>query len=291
MIGRNDPCWCGSGKKWKKCHYPILPEKTGEDLKEEYLRKYQIRLKTPEQIEKIRRACQVCKDILDKTCAYAKVGMTTQELHDYAHQLIIDAKAIPAALNYGHPPFPKSICISLNEVICHGIASDRTFQEGDIANIDVAIILDGYYGDCSAMVVLGKTTEERQRVVDVAYDCLMSSIEILKPGVSLKEIGETITRVAEKSNCSVVYEFVGHGVGIDFHEAPQVQHAKNNLDIPLAPGMTFTIEPMINAGKPEGIIDSSDGWTATTVDGKASAQWEHTILITEDGHEILTTSP
>ncbi len=290
MIGRNDPCWCGTGKKWKKCHYPQLPPLSSENLASDYFRKYQIYLKTPDQIEKIRAACRLSKEILDKTCAFSEIGMSTLELHDYAHKLIVDAGAIPAALHYGDPPYPKSICISLNEVICHGIADKRKFKEGDIANIDVAVILDGYFGDCSAMIVLGKTSEERQKVVEVSYQCLMRSIEILKPGLSLKLIGETITNYAEAHGCSVVHQFVGHGVGLYFHEAPQVLHARNHLDIPLAPGMTFTIEPMINAGVAEGAIDPKDGWTAKTLDGKASAQWEHTVLITEQGHEILTLS-
>lgn len=288
MIGRNDPCFCGSGKKWKKCHFPQMPPQSAKDLRLDYYRKYQIHLKTDHEIEKIRAACKLSAEVLRKTCAHAKTGMTTKELNDYAHKLIVDAGAIPAALNYGDPPYPRSICISLNEVICHGIADERKLCPGDIANIDVAVILDKYYGDCSGMIVMGETTLERQLVVDVAKECLDRSIAILRPGVDLAEIGEVISDYAESKGCSVVYQFVGHGVGVSFHEAPQVLHSRNNLHIPLAAGMIFTIEPMINAGKPEGVIDKRDGWTAHTVDGKASAQWEHTILITETGHEILT---
>lgn len=287
MYGRNDPCWCGSSKKWKKCHYPKLPPKGKLELAEEYYRKYQIRLKTPEEIAKIRAACQLTKEVLDKTCAKAKEGVKTIELNDYAHSLIVKAGATPATLNYGDPPYPRSLCISINEEICHGIADDRQLQKGDIANIDISVILDGYFGDCSAMVVIGETTKERQRVVDVAYESLMRSIAILKPGVLLSEIGEVITDYATSKGCSVVYQFVGHGVGIAFHEPPQVMHCRNNLQIPLVEGMTFTIEPMINEGKPEGVIQA-DGWTALTIDGLASAQWEHTVLITKEGHEILT---
>lgn len=288
MTGRNDPCWCGSNKKWKKCHYPQLPPESADSLAARYYKQYQIRLKTPDEINKIRAACKLAKKVLNKTCEYAQIGRTTEELNSFAHSLILKEGAIPAALNYGHPPYPKSICISLNEVICHGIADDRVLVEGDIANIDVALILEGYYGDCSAMVVMGETTPERQLVVDVSYKALMDSIKILKPGLSLKEIGNTICDVAESAGCSVVHQFVGHGVGCDFHEAPQVMHSRNNIDIPLAPGMTFTIEPMINAGVAEGEIDPNDHWTARTLDGKASAQWEHTVLITQQGYEILT---
>ena len=288
MYGRNDPCWCGSGKKWKKCHYPKSPPLDSSQLAKEYFQKYQIRLKTPEQIEKIRAACKLTKEILTKTCNRAKAGVTTKELDEYAHKLMIEAGGTPATLGYGDPPYPASSCISLNEVICHGIPSDRKFVEGDIANIDISVILDGYFGDCSAMVTIGKTTPERKLVVDTAYESLMNSISTLKPGVMLSQIGDVITDTATAKGCSVVYQFVGHGVGIAFHEPPQVLHSRNQMHIPLAPGMIFTIEPMINAGVPEGEIQE-DGWTALTADGKASAQWEHTVLITEDGHEILTT--
>ncbi len=289
MIGRNDLCWCGSAKKWKKCHYPKeSPNTATPDLKDLYMKKHGILLKSPAQIEGIRRSGHLAAKILEATCARAKEGVTTQELNDYAHKLHMDAGAIPAPLNYGEPPFPKSICTSLNEVICHGIPDDRPLREGDIVNIDVTCTLDGYFGDCSRMVVIGKTTEERNRVVDVSYECLMRAIEILKPGVELKEIGDVIEDYATNHNCSVVNQFVGHGVGVKFHENPQIFHSRNNNRIPLAPGMIFTIEPMINAGLKGAVIDKNDHWTARTVDGKASAQWEHTILITEDSHEILT---
>ncbi len=225
---------------------------------------------------------------MDKTVKKAKKGITSLELNDYAHRLIVEAQAIPAALRYGSPPYPRSICISPNEVICHGIADERPFIEGDIANIDVAVILDGYYGDCSAMVTIGKTTEEKRHVVEVSRDCLLKAISVLKPGVLLSKIGNVIEEHARAEGCSVVTQFVGHGVGVGFHEAPQVLHYQNDLSIPLAEGMTFTIEPMINAGLPGAFIDKGDGWTARTVDGRPSAQWEHTLLITNDGYEILT---
>jgi len=294
MIGRNDACWCGSGKKWKKCHFPQegkpKPAPTTKNLKSLYEKNYDILLKTPEQIAGIRRACHLSSDILMETCKRAVAGVTTQELNDFAHKLHLDAGAIPAALHYGEPPFPKSICLSLNEVICHGIADTKTvLKEGDILNIDVASILDGYYGDCSMMVCVGAVSPEKQRVVDVAYECLMRSIAILKPGVLVSAVGEAIESYATGHGCSVVHQFVGHGVGVYFHEGPQVPHCYNEVGIPLVPGMTFTIEPMINAGVREGVIDSKDKWTARTKDGKPSAQWEHTILITEEGHEILTS--
>lgn len=292
MIGRNDDCWCGSGNKWKKCHFPATgPASTKKNLNiaQEYLRKFQIIIKNDKEIEGIRKSCQLSSQILDATCALAKEGVTTQELNDYAHKLHLEAGAIPAPLNYGHPPFPKSICTSLNEVICHGIPNQTPLKEGDIANIDVTCILNGYYGDCSRMISIGKVSPDRQLVVDVSYECLMRSIAILKPGIPVSAIGEVIDSYATSKKCSVVNQFVGHGVGVEFHEGPQIPHYRNTISILLVPGMTFTIEPMINAGVREGIIDSKDRWTARTKDGKPSAQWEHTILITDNGHEILTT--
>lgn len=258
------------------------------DIRSIYLKKYDIHLKTPEEIDGIRKACYLTAEILEKTAAMAKESVTTSELNDYAHALHLEAGAIPAPLNYGYPPFPKSICTSLNDVICHGIPDDVPLQDGDILNIDVSCILNGFYGDCSRMVVIGNTTPERQLVVDVAYDCLMGSVEQLKPGVKLSAIGHYIETYANAKGCSVVHQFVGHGVGIEFHEAPQVPHYRNSLHIPLAAGMIFTIEPMINAGVAEGEIEASNQWVARTVDRKASAQWEHTLLITDSGYEILT---
>jgi methionyl aminopeptidase len=289
MIGRNDPCWCGSKKKWKFCHFPNkgIPQ-TSQDIKSLYWKKHHILIKNEEQIAGIRRACKLTAEILEKTCSLAQEGITTEELNQYAYKLHIEAGAIPAPLNYGEPPFPKSICTSINEVICHGIPENRKLKKGDIMNIDLSCILNGYFGDCSKMVVISETTPERQLVTDVSYECLMKSIETLKPGVLVSDIGRIIETHATQRGCSVVYQFVGHGVGIDFHEAPQIPHNKNSVHIPLVAGMTFTIEPMINAGVAEGIVDPFDKWTARTKDGKASAQWEHTILITETGHEILT---
>lgn len=289
MISRNDLCWCGSGQKWKKCHYPVFsPSASKEGLKDLYFKKWGILIKTPTQIQGIRNASRLAANILQKLCHAAKAGVTTNELNLLAEALHKKTGAIPASKGYGSPPFPKSICTSLNEVICHGIPDDKPLKEGDILNIDVTSILNGYYGDCSAMVVIGSTTKEKQNVVDTAYECLMRSIQILKPGLPLFEIGNVIEDYAKTQGCSVVHQFVGHGVGVDFHEPPQIPHSKNILDIPLVEGMTFTIEPMINGGSREAIIDHRDGWTARTLDNKPSAQWEHTILITSSGYEILT---
>lgn len=294
MIGRNDPCWCGSGNKWKNCHYPEesgkkeIKDTKDHDIKDLYLRKYNILIKNEKQIVGIRASCHLASHILDQTCKLAKAGVTTQELNDYASKLHKEAGAIPAPLNYGNPPFPKSICTSLNEVICHGIPDAVPLKEGDIINIDVTCILNGYYGDCSRMVTIGMVSPEKQRVVDVSYECLMRSLAGLKPGLPVSHIGAIIDAYATSHGCSVVNQFVGHGVGVEFHEGPQIPHYRNSIAIPLLPGMTFTIEPMINAGVREAVIDPKDHWTARTKDGKPSAQWEHTVLITETGHEVLT---
>jgi methionyl aminopeptidase len=288
MIARNDPCWCGSQKKWKKCHYPDKKPNDFSSLKDKYFKNYGIILKTPSEIDKIRKACKLSAEICKTLCDIAKEGITTKEIDLLSKQLHKKAKATPAAYHYGSPPFPGTICTSVNDVICHGIPDNTPLKNGDIINIDVASILDGVYGDTSQMVCIGQVDEESKRVVDTAYICMMNAIERCKPNALLSEIGDAIEDHAEKNNCSVVNQFVGHGVGLKFHEPPQVIFIRNKLNIPLVPGMTFTIEPMINAGKQEGYIDKENGWTARTIDHKPSAQWEHTILITESGHEILT---
>jgi methionyl aminopeptidase len=218
----------------------------------------------------------------------AQVGVTTEELDQISVQLHKKFNAIPADLGYGTPPYPKTICTSLNEVICHGIPDNRPLQEGDIMNIDVSSIVDGYFGDCSRMVKMGHITEEKRRVVDVSYECLIRAIEVCKVGAPIWHIGETIENYARQHKCSVVNQFVGHGIGVAFHEPPEIPHHYNKTNILMTPGMTFAIEPMINVGVREGFIDPIDQWTVRTKDGKPSAQWEHTILITESGPEILT---
>ncbi len=286
MTSRNDPCWCGSNKKWKKCHYP---EKSRLNTRKEYKERHGILLKTEEEIIGIRNACQFAKSVLQELVSAAKKGVTTNTLDALCRRLHKEKGAIPAALNYGSPPYPCAACFSLNEVICHGIADDRPLENGDIMNIDIASIVDGYYGDLSTMVMIGEVSEEKKKVVACAKTSLDESIKILKPGMDLREIGQVIEREAAKEGFSVVHQFVGHGVGLHFHEAPQVcHHANNHKTAPLVEGMTFTIEPMINAGRPDAVIDPKDQWTARTIDGKPSAQFEHTVLITKTGYEILT---
>ncbi len=288
MISRNDPCWCGSTKKWKKCHYPQLPSNS-EAAK--YLKKYGIILKTEEQIEKIAKACEITAHILDVLCKKAVAGITTLELDEISRKLHKEMGVIPAPLGYGDPPFPKTICTSLNEVICHGIPDNRPLQNGDILNIDVSCIYEGFFGDTSRMVMIGEVSSDKKKVIDVSLECLKRAISVCKPGALISEIGDAIEDFATSQGCSVVNQFVGHGVGVAFHEPPEVPHHYNRISIPMAPGMTFTIEPMINAGVREAVIDPHDRWTARTKDLQPSAQWEHTILITETGHKILTPWP
>ena len=288
MIGRNDFCWCGSQKKWKKCHWPSLPFSQNDKLHAHYLETWQILLKTPEQIQKIKKACQVASLILAELMQAAKIGVTTRELDELSRKLHQKMDALPAALHYGTPPFPASICTSLNEVVCHGIPDDRPLQEGDIVNIDVASIKDGFFGDCSAMVCFPPLEEAKKRVILAAWEGTVKAIEPLKPGLLLSTIAPPIEEAAKKHSCSVVEQFVGHGVGLHFHEKPDVLFYYNNSNIPLAPGMVFTVEPMINAGSFKAEIDPTNEWEARTVDGKPSAQFEHTVCITSAGHEVLT---
>ncbi|HPE85430.1 MAG TPA: methionyl aminopeptidase, partial [Chlamydiales bacterium] len=233
-------------------------------------------------------ASRLTANLLKQACAMAKEGVTTLEINHFVEAETKKAKARPAPLGYGNPPYPAATCISLNEVVCHGIPDKRPLQNGDILNIDISCELNGFYGDCSAMVMIGDVSEEKKRVVETAKECLMRAISICKPGALICQIGEAITDYATSQNCSVVHQFVGHGCGIGFHEEPQIPHCRNNIKIPLAEGMTFTIEPMINAGVAESIIDPHDKWTARTADGKPSAQWEHLLVITSGGCQILT---
>jgi methionyl aminopeptidase len=291
MISRNDPCWCQSGKRWKHCHYPqTAPHESALQVKKTYLQQYGIRLKSPKEIEGIRQACQITARILHQLCLAAQPGVSTEELDQLSIQLHHQHRVKPAPLGYGSPPYPKTICTSLNEVVCHGIPSpDDILKEGDILNIDVSCITDeGFFGDASRMVMVGTVSEDKRRVVQASKEALAAAITVCQPQAPLSAIGDAIEMVTSVYHCSVVYQFVGHGVGLFFHEPPDIFHHKNDYHLPMVPGMTFTIEPMINLGVPDAVIDPNNRWVATTVDKLPSAQWEHTILITETGHEILT---
>jgi methionyl aminopeptidase len=245
-------------------------------------------IKKEEQIEGIRKSSQLAARTLLYIEEYVKEGVSTEYLNKLIHDYIVEHNAIPATLNYSG--YPKSCCTSLNEVVCHGIPSpDTILKDGDILNIDVTTILDGYYGDTSRMFLIGNVSEKAEELVEVTKHCLKLGIQNVRPGNFFGNIGFNISRYANSKGFSVVYEFCGHGVGIDFHEDPQIDHsARKNSGAKMKPGMIFTIEPMINEGKARVKIDAGDGWTARTIDDKLSAQFEHTILVTETGFDVLT---
>jgi methionyl aminopeptidase len=285
-IGRNDLCPCGSGKKYKKCCLGKEKVQNSRIAAETYARKYKIRLKSPQQIEGIRRAGRLVLDTLDLVERQLKVGMSTEEINTIVHDYTIKNDAIPAPLNYRG--FPKSVCVSVNEVICHGIPGKRILQDGDIVNIDVTPILNGYYADANKTYFIGTPGPDAQKIVQVARESLRQGLSVIRPGNTIGDIGWAIQTYAEAQNCSVVKEFVGHGVGLDFHEPPQVAHFGRRHDgLQLIPGMVFTVEPMINLGG-DRLFIKEDNWTAVTVDGSLSAQFEQTILVTQDGFESLT---
>ncbi len=246
-----------------------------------------VSIKTVEEIEKMRVAGRLATEVLDMITPYVQVGVTTEELDQICYDYIINVQqAIPAPLHYNG--FPKSICTSVNHQVCHGIPSQKKLKNGDILNIDVTIIKERYHGDTSRMFIVGKPSIQAKRLVEIAYECLWIGINQVKPWSYLGDIGHAIQRYAEFNHCSVVREYCGHGIGPKFHEEPQVLHYGDpKTGLMLEPGMTFTIEPMINAGKRH-VKLLPDGWTVVTKDHKLSAQWEHTVLVTEAGVEVLT---
>lgn len=246
-----------------------------------------VTIKTAEEIEKMRVAGKLAAEVLEMIGPHVQEGVTTDELNSICHDYIVNVQhAIPAPLNYNG--FPKSICTSINHVVCHGIPSKKALKKGDIINIDVTVIKDGYHGDTSKMFFIAEPSIKAKHVVEVAHECLFIGIRMVKPGVSLGDIGHAIQSYAEKNRCSVVREYCGHGIGRVFHEDPQVLHyGTPGTGLVLEAGMTFTIEPMVNVGKhPTRLLP--DNWTVVTKDHSLSAQWEHTLLVTDEGVEILT---
>lgn len=245
-------------------------------------------IKTPEQIEGIRRSGVVNTGVLDLVEREIHAGMSTAEIDKLVYDYTVSHGAIPAPLNY--EGFPKSVCTSINEVVCHGIPSEEEIlEEGDIINVDVSTILDGYYSDASRMFIIGKTTPEKEKLVQVTKECLVEGMEAAKPFGFIGDIGNAIEKHAKKNGFSVVRDLCGHGVGLEFHEDPEVLHyGRKGTGMLLVPGMVFTIEPMINMGDWHVFVDEEDGWTVVTEDELPSAQWEHTFLMTEHGLEILT---
>ena len=285
-IGRNDPCWCGSGKKYKKCHEAF-------DAKVEMLRQkgYPVLdhklIKTPEQIEKIKESCKINVAVLDYVAEHIKAGVSTEEIDRWVHEETVRHGGIPAPLNY--EGFPKSVCTSVNEVVCHGIPSeDEILKEGDIVNVDVSTIYNGYFSDSSRMFCIGNVSPEKEKLVRVTKECVEIGISQVKPWEPIGNMGHAVHMHALENGYTIVKEIGGHGVGLEFHEDPWVSYtSEENSGVIMEPGMMFTIEPMVNMGSDEVYTDEEDDWTVRTEDGMPSAQWEVTVLVTEDDCEVI----
>ncbi len=303
MLKANDPCWCGSGNKYKRCHrsrehqlepgalspWRTVPAEIGRpDYAEtgDPVRRPESRVKSPEVIERMRRACQAAAEVLDIGAAAIAPGVTTDAIDAIVHQAYIDRGGYPSTLNYRG--YPKSLCTSVNEVICHGIPDDRALRDGDIVNLDVTIFLDGVHGDTNATFYVGDVDEASRRLVEVTRECLARGIAAVKPGRPFSDIGRAIEDHATANKYEVVRAFVGHGIGEQFHTDLQIPHYfEPRFTAIMETGMIFTIEPMISMGTGQHRIWSDD-WTAVTADGSRTAQFEHTVLVTDDGVEILT---
>jgi methionyl aminopeptidase len=251
-------------------------------------------VKTPDEIEKMRLAGRLAAEVLDFIAPHVVAGVTTGKLDKLCHDYMVEVQGtVPAPLNYappGHRPYPKSICTSVNHQVCHGVPGDKVLRAGDIVNIDITVIKDGWHGDTSRMFYVGEPSVQARRLCEVTYECMWKGIAVVRPGAALGDIGAAIQKHAEANGFSVVREFCGHGIGKRFHEEPQILHyGRPGQGLRLEAGMTFTIEPMINAGRRD-IRQLADGWTIVTADHSLSAQWEHTVLVTEDAFEVLTLS-
>lgn len=273
-------------KKLKRRLRKISPSHDFDKIKDKYASLYKIRLKERQDVISIKKAGKLTIDILNLVEGYIKPGITTNEINDIVEEFTLKNKAVSAPLNYHG--FPKSICTSVNNVICHGIPDNTVLKDGDIVNVDVTPTLDGYLADASKTLFVGSPGKDAQKIVSVAKECLRLGVLQVRPGNRIGDIGYAIQRYAEGQGCSVVREYVGHGIGFEFHEPPQVPHfGQKGQGIPLVPGMVFTIEPMVNLGK-HNLHILSDNWTAVTDDGSLSAQFEQTVLVTDNGFEILT---
>lgn len=287
-LGRNDKCWCGSGRKYKACHERSDEEKLNPLIAEGYPMPDRSLILSKEDIQGIKDSAKVSIHILDELEKRITAGITTQQIDEWVAEMTAEAGAIAATLGYGG--FPKSTCTSINDVICHGIPDGTVLKDGDILNVDITTILNGYYSDMSRMFMIGNVSDNARKLVEVTKECMEAGIRAVKPYEPVGNIGNVINDIADENGYSVVRALCGHGVGLDFHTDPMVAHyrcAPNEKTMIMVPGMVFTVEPMINAGGYDcEILD--DEWTVVTKDGSLSAQWEHTVLVTEDGVEILT---
>ena len=286
-MGRNDPCWCGSGKKYKACHAAFDDKLKKYALMGKIVPDHSI-IKTPEQIEKIKESCVINVAILDRIEKEIHEGMPTSEIDKIVYDMSIEAGAIPAPLNY--EGYPYSVCTSVNEQVCHGFPSDKVIlKSGDIVNVDCSTILNGFFSDSSRMFCIGEVSEEKKRLVQITKEACYEGLKYAKPWGHLGDVGQAVHDYCYDNGYTIVREIGGHGVGLEFHEDPWVgYHSKKGTDMLLVPGMIFTIAPMVNMGKEDIVTDKSNGWEVSTKDGKPSAQWELMVLITEDGNEVLS---
>ena len=286
-LGRNEPCWCGSGKKYKKCHEEFdekiaFIKSKGHEVPDRSI------IKTPQQIEAIKESCKINIAVLDYVAENIRAGMTTQEIDDLVASKTAELGGIPAPLNY--EGYPKSVCTSINEVVCHGIPSDKVvLKEGDIVNVDCSTIYKGYFSDSSRMFCIGEVSPEKKKLVDVVKECVEIGLEKVQPWGFLGDMSEAVYNHAHENGYSIVRTIGGHGVGLEFHEDPWVGYIfKRGTQMLMAPGLMFTIEPMVNMGGNEIVVDEENGWTVRTKDGLPSAQWEIQVLVTEDGAEVIS---
>ena len=285
-IGRNDPCWCGSGKKYKKCHCQF-DEKLKEIQQEGHIIPSHDMIKTPEQIEKIKESGKINIAVLDYVAEHIKAGISTAEIDKLVYDITTKMGGVPAPLNF--EGFPKSVCTSINNEVCHGIPSeDVIIKDGDIINVDVSTNLNGYFSDSSRMFCIGNVSEENRKLVEETKNAVYEGLKQVKPWGFLGDMGQAVNDYVKSKGYSVVREVGGHGIGLEFHEDPWVSYiSKKGTEMLMVPGMIFTIEPMVNAGKPDIFVDEDNGWTIYTEDNSMSAQWEIQVLVTEDGYEII----
>ena len=286
-IGRNDPCWCGSNKKYKNCHADFdeklaILHSQGHTVPGHEL------IKTPAQIEGIKESAKINVAVLDAVGEQIKEGMSTEDIDKIVYKVTTEMGGIPAQLNY--EGFPKSVCTSINDVVCHGIPSpDVILKDGDIINVDCSTIYKGYYSDSSRMFCIGNVSEEKRKLVRVTKECVELGLEQVKPWGFLSDMSQAVYDHAKENGYSIVRNIGGHGCGVEFHEEPWVGYIfKKGTQMVLAPGMMFTIEPMVNMGTHKYTTDEENGWTIRTADGKPSAQWEIQVLVTETGHEVIS---
>lgn len=284
--GRNDPCWCGSGKKYKKCHIDFDEKIEEFEVAGHIIPSHEI-LKNAEQIEKIKESAKINIAVLDYVAEHIKAGISTAEIDKWVYDTTTKMGGVPAPLNF--EGFPKSVCTSINNEVCHGIPSeDVIIKDGDIINVDVSTNLNGYFSDSSRMFCIGNVSEENRKLVEETKNAVYEGLKQVKPWGFLGDMGQAVNDYVKSKGYSVVREVGGHGIGLEFHEDPWVSYiSKKGTEMLMVPGMIFTIEPMVNAGKPDIFVDEDNGWTIYTEDNSMSAQWEIQVLVTEDGYEII----